>query len=74
MRYVQFFTRSALSPTQLVEAHGMKGVAKLDQRHALKTSALIARSLCRVREFAGFEIRDGKSYSQATCVRKLERI
>jgi hypothetical protein len=74
MRFAQFFRASALSPKQLVECVGGDSVAKLDSRHALQTSALIARSLCKVRGFSGFDIREGQSYSRAIIVRKMEKV
>lgn len=74
MRYVQFFTGSAIDATQLVEACGSDSVARLDRRHAISTSALIAHSLCRVRGYVGFELREGTTFSKAKVVRKLEKV
>ena len=74
MRYAQFFRGSAIDRTALVECVGSDGVAKLDQRHTLETSALITRSICRVRGYAGFELREGQTFSSAKVVRKLEKV
>jgi len=66
--FAQFFT------TPECEATGSDQIAVLDGRHSRVTNAMIARSICRVRGYAGFELRKGKSFSRAQVIRKLELV
>lgn len=67
IRYAQFFHRHG-------EAVGGDSIAYLSRRHSIPTSAAIARSLCRARDYAGFELREGDNLAQAKVIHGKETV
>ena len=83
MRYVQFFTLSTgyiagtippkfdRSNRELIPSCGSDAVMRMDKRQGLGTAFVIAANECKRRGYLGFQIMEGRSYSDACAVTEL---
>ena len=68
MYYAQFYHIALSSNHQLVEACGDRAVIILDGREGLATHRKIAKTECNKREFDGFSIHKGETFSRSTLI------
>jgi hypothetical protein len=72
--HVQFFTRSAIEPTKLVEACGDRSVIVYDGRLALRDVTADARTECHKRGYLAFVLRRGDSFTNSRNICSLQYV
>jgi hypothetical protein len=72
--HVQFFTRSAMEPTKLVEACGDRSVIIYDGRMRLSSVTEDARVECRKRGYLAFVLRRGDSFTNSRNICSLQYV
>lgn len=68
MKYAQFYQRSALDPSQVIEACGDRSVIILDARERHESHVHAASEACKARGYVGYSLHVGESFTRSHLV------
>lgn len=73
MLYAQFYQKSAISD-EIIEASGDRSVIILDARYALETNKAIADEWAKKRNYLGWALFSGETFTRSNRITSVQRI
>lgn len=74
MIYGQFYQKSVIDPTKIIEACGDRAVIILDGRGTLESNIAFIREECAKRGYVGYSLYRGDTFTRSMPITAIQRI